>query len=56
MALLCNRRVLTFQHPSAPFPDEDGVLTRSTIVAIKRDDNAVFGYGRCCLDELLARG
>jgi secreted PhoX family phosphatase len=31
------------QHPSAPFPDGDGVLARSTIVAIKRDDNAVFG-------------
>ncbi len=34
---------LGIQHPSAPFPDGDGVLARSSIVAIKRDDNAVFG-------------
>ena len=31
------------QHPSAPFPDGDGVLARSIIVALKQDDNAVFG-------------
>ena len=31
------------QHPSAPFPDGEGALARSTIVAIKRDDNAVIG-------------
>ncbi len=31
------------QHPSAPFPDGEGSLARSTIVAIKRDDNAVIG-------------
>lgn len=31
------------QHPSAPFPDGDGKLARSTIVAIKRADNAVIG-------------
>ncbi len=31
------------QHPSAPFPDGDGSLARSTIVAIKRDDNAIIG-------------
>ncbi|MBB5720702.1 hypothetical protein FHS72_000306 [Loktanella ponticola] len=31
------------QHPSAPFPDGDGMLARSSIVAIKRDDNALVG-------------
>ncbi|SLN60256.1 PhoX family protein [Pseudooctadecabacter jejudonensis] len=31
------------QHPKAPFPDGEGSLARSTIVAIKRDDNAVIG-------------
>lgn len=31
------------QHPDAPFPDGDGKLPRSTIVAIKRADNAMIG-------------
>ncbi|APO79751.1 phosphatase protein (plasmid) [Rhizobium etli 8C-3] len=31
------------QHPDAPFPDGEGKLPRSTIVAIKRDDNALIG-------------
>ncbi len=31
------------QHPDAPFPDGEGVLPRSTIVAIKRADNAPVG-------------
>ncbi len=31
------------QHPSAPFPDGEGKLPRSTIVAVKRDDNALVG-------------
>ena len=31
------------QHPSAPFPDGEGKLPRSSIVAIKRDDNAYVG-------------
>ena len=31
------------QHPSAPFPDGDDSLPRSSIVAIKRDDNALIG-------------
>ncbi|MEJ8476464.1 PhoX family protein [Roseibium algae] len=31
------------QHPKAPFPDGDGKLARSSIVVIKRDDNALIG-------------
>ncbi len=31
------------QHPAAPFPDGEGKLARSTIIAIKRDDNAMIG-------------
>ena len=31
------------QHPGAPFPDGEGKLPRSTIVAVKRDDNALVG-------------
>lgn len=31
------------QHPGAPFPDGAGRLPRSSIIAIKRDDNAVVG-------------
>jgi secreted PhoX family phosphatase len=31
------------QHPDAPFPDGEGKLPRSTIVAIKKDDNARIG-------------
>ncbi|NNU80583.1 PhoX family phosphatase [Halovulum dunhuangense] len=31
------------QHPDAPFPDGDGALPRSTVVAVKRDDNALVG-------------
>lgn len=31
------------QHPGAPFPDGEGKLARSSIVAIKRDDNAPVG-------------
>ncbi|PUB14784.1 PhoX family protein [Yoonia sediminilitoris] len=31
------------QHPGAPFPDGEGMLPRSTIVAVKRDDNAMVG-------------
>jgi Predicted phosphatase len=31
------------QHPDAPFPDGEGKLPRSTIVAVKRDDNALVG-------------
>jgi secreted PhoX family phosphatase len=31
------------QHPDAPFPDGEGKLPRSTIVAIKKDDNAKIG-------------
>ena len=31
------------QHPSAPFPDGDGKLARSTVIAIKRDDNGLVG-------------
>ena len=31
------------QHPDAPFPDGDGSLPRSAIVAVKRDDNALVG-------------
>ena len=31
------------QHPGAPFPDGDGSLPRSAIVAVKRDDGALVG-------------
>ncbi len=31
------------QHPAAPFPDGEGMLPRSTVVAIKRADNAPVG-------------
>ena len=31
------------QHPDAPFPDGEGKLPRSTIVAIKRDDSKIIG-------------
>ena len=31
------------QHPDAPFPDGEGSLPRSSIVAVKRDDNALVG-------------
>jgi len=31
------------QHPAAPFPDGKGKLPRSSIIAIKRDDNARVG-------------
>jgi len=31
------------QHPSAPFPDGEGKLARSSIIAIKRNDNAPVG-------------
>ena len=31
------------QHPAAPFPDGEGKLARSSIIAIKRDDNAMVG-------------
>lgn len=31
------------QHPAAPFPDGEGVLPRSSIVAVKRDDNLQVG-------------
>lgn len=31
------------QHPASPFPDGDGTLARSTVIAIKRDDNAPVG-------------
>ncbi|MEJ8573021.1 PhoX family phosphatase [Microbaculum marinum] len=31
------------QHPDAPFPDGEGKLPRSSIIAIKRDDNAPVG-------------
>jgi hypothetical protein len=31
------------QHPGAPFPDGEGSLPRSAIVAIKRNDNAMVG-------------
>lgn len=31
------------QHPGAPFPDGEGKLPRSTVIAIKRDDNALVG-------------
>ncbi|MEO1677325.1 MAG: PhoX family phosphatase [Pseudomonadota bacterium] len=31
------------QHPGSPFPDGEGSLPRSAIVAVKRDDNALVG-------------
>ncbi|WP_157015490.1 PhoX family protein [Mesorhizobium xinjiangense] len=31
------------QHPDAPFPDGKDMLPRSSIIAIKRDDNALLG-------------
>ncbi|SMC91923.1 PhoX family phosphatase [Rhizobium sp. RU36D] len=31
------------QHPDAPFPDGEGKLPRSTVVAVKRNDNAMIG-------------
>ncbi len=31
------------QHPDQPFPDGEGVLPRSTIVSVKRDDGAMVG-------------
>ena len=31
------------QHPGAPFPDGEGKLPRSTIVAVKREDKARIG-------------
>ena len=31
------------QHPAAPFPDGEGMLPRSSIIAIKRDDNLPVG-------------
>jgi secreted PhoX family phosphatase len=31
------------QHPGAPFPDGEGKLPRSSIIAISREDGAVFG-------------
>jgi len=31
------------QHPAAPFPDGEGMLPRSSIIAVKRDDNAMVG-------------
>ncbi|MCT7374381.1 PhoX family protein [Chelativorans salis] len=31
------------QHPDAPFPDGEGKLPRSSIIAIKRDENALLG-------------
>ncbi len=31
------------QHPGAPFPDGEGMLPRSSVIAIKRDDNALMG-------------
>ncbi|MBU2960546.1 PhoX family phosphatase [Citreicella sp. C3M06] len=31
------------QHPGAPFPDGEGALPRSAIVAVKRQDNALLG-------------
>lgn len=31
------------QHPDAPFPDGEGKLPRSTVIAVKRDDNALIG-------------
>jgi secreted PhoX family phosphatase len=31
------------QHPAAPFPDGEGMLPRSSIIAVRRDDNAPVG-------------
>ena len=31
------------QHPAAPFPDGGGLLPRSSVIAVKRDDNGVIG-------------
>ena len=31
------------QHPSAPFPDGEGLAPRSTVIVIQRDDNAPVG-------------
>lgn len=31
------------QHPDAPFPDGEGTLPRSTVLAVKREDNARIG-------------
>jgi secreted PhoX family phosphatase len=31
------------QHPAAPFPDGDGKLARSTVIAVKKADGAVIG-------------
>ncbi|QDG78349.1 PhoX family phosphatase [Labrenzia sp. PHM005] len=31
------------QHPKAPFPDGDGKLARSAVIAVKRADNALIG-------------
>ncbi|SCX25145.1 putative phosphatase [Agrobacterium sp. DSM 25558] len=31
------------QHPDAPFPDGEGKLPRSALIAVKRDDNAMIG-------------
>ena len=31
------------QHPGAPFPDGEGSLPRSSIVVVKREDNALVG-------------
>lgn len=31
------------QHPDAPFPDGEGKLPRSALIAIKRDDNVKIG-------------
>jgi len=31
------------QHPDAPFPDGEGKLPRSSIIAVRRDDNALVG-------------
>jgi hypothetical protein len=31
------------QHPDAPFPDGEGKLPRSTLIAIRRDDGALVG-------------
>lgn len=31
------------QHPDAPFPDGEGKLARSSIIAVKRDDSAPVG-------------
>ena len=31
------------QHPKAPFPDGKGKLARSSVIVVKRDDNAIIG-------------